>query len=67
MRRLIVGAEVAVSLVLICGSVLLFKSLMRMQQVDIGVRAPNVVDRVGRHRPRQVSDGRSLRSLSTIA
>jgi putative ABC transport system permease protein len=42
-RRLIVGAEVAVSLVLICGSVLLFKSLMRMQQVDTGVRAPNVV------------------------
>jgi len=42
-RRLIVGAEVAVSLVLICGSVLLFKSLMRMQLVDTGVRAPNVV------------------------
>jgi putative ABC transport system permease protein len=42
-RRLIVGAEVAVSLVLICGSVLLFKSLVRMQQVDTGVRAPNVV------------------------
>ncbi len=42
-RRLIVGAEMAVSIVLICGSVLLFKSLMRMQQVDTGVRAPNVV------------------------
>ena len=42
-RRLIVGAEVAVSLVLICGSVLLFKSLMRLQMVDTGVRAPNVV------------------------
>ena len=42
-RRLIVGAEVAVSIVLICGSVLLFKSLIRLQQVDTGVRAPNVV------------------------
>jgi putative ABC transport system permease protein len=42
-RRLIVGAEVAVSIVLICGSVLLFKSLMRLQLVDTGVRAPNVV------------------------
>ena len=43
MRRTIVGIEVAVSIVLICGSVLLFKSLMRLQQVDTGVRAPNVV------------------------
>jgi putative ABC transport system permease protein len=43
LRRLIVGGEVAVSLVLICGSVLLFKSLMRLQHVDTGVRAPNVV------------------------
>jgi putative ABC transport system permease protein len=43
LRRLIVGAEVAVSLVLICGSVLLFKSLMRLQQVDIGVQVPNVI------------------------
>jgi putative ABC transport system permease protein len=42
-RRLIVAGEVAVSLVLICGSVLLFKSLVRLQQVDTGVRAPNVV------------------------
>jgi putative ABC transport system permease protein len=42
-RRLIVGAEVAVSLVLICGSVLLVKSLLRLQQVDIGVRAENVI------------------------
>ena len=40
---LIVAAEVAISIVLICGSVLLFKSLMRLQQVDTGVRAPNVV------------------------
>jgi predicted permease len=42
-RRVIVGAEFAVSIVLICGSILLFKSLMRLQQVDIGVRAENVV------------------------
>jgi putative ABC transport system permease protein len=42
-RRVIVGAEVAISIVLICGSVLLFKSLMRLQQVDTGVRAPNIV------------------------
>ncbi|MBY0492633.1 MAG: ABC transporter permease [Cyanobacteria bacterium] len=42
-RRMIVGAEVAVSIVRICGSVLLFKSLLRLQQVDTGVRAPNVI------------------------
>jgi len=42
-RRIIVGAEVAISIVLICGSVLMFKSLMRLQQVDTGVRAPNVI------------------------
>jgi predicted permease len=42
-RRMIVGAEVAISLVLICGSVLLFKSLIRLQHVDTGVRAANVV------------------------
>ena len=42
-RRLIVGAEVAVSLVLICGSVLLFKSLMHLQNVDIGARVTNVI------------------------
>lgn len=43
LRRVIVGAEVAVSLVLICGSILLFKSLVKLQQVDTGVRAANVV------------------------
>ncbi len=42
-RRAIVAAEVAVSLILICGSVLLFKSLLRLQQVDIGVRIDNVI------------------------
>jgi putative ABC transport system permease protein len=43
MRRLLVAAEVAVSIVLICGSVLLFKSLLRLQSVDIGANAPNVI------------------------
>jgi putative ABC transport system permease protein len=42
-RRLIISAEVAVSLMLVCGSLLLFKSLMRLQQVDIGASAANVV------------------------
>lgn len=42
-RRLIVTAEVAVSLVLICGSVLLVKSLSHLQQVDLGVRTANVL------------------------
>jgi predicted permease len=43
LRRAIVAAEVAVSLVLICGSVLLFKSLLRLQSVDIGARVENVL------------------------
>ncbi len=43
LRRIIVGAEVAISLVLICGSVLLFKSLLRLQNVDIGARIENVL------------------------
>jgi predicted permease len=42
-RRAIVCAEVAISIVLISGSVLLFKSLTRLQQVDTGVRAANVI------------------------
>jgi putative ABC transport system permease protein len=42
-RRAIVAAEVAVSLILICGSVLLVKSLARLQQVDIGVETTNVI------------------------
>jgi putative ABC transport system permease protein len=43
MRRAIVIAEVAVSLVLVCGALLLFKSLARLQHVDIGVRVDRVV------------------------
>lgn len=42
-RQAIVAAEVALSLVLICGSVLLVKSLTRLQQVDIGVETANVI------------------------
>ncbi|HEX8028747.1 MAG TPA: ABC transporter permease, partial [Vicinamibacterales bacterium] len=42
-RRSIVMAEVAMSVVLICGALLLFKSLSRLQQVDIGVRIDRVL------------------------
>jgi predicted permease len=42
-RRAIVAAEVAVSVVLICGAFLLAKSLWRLQQVDIGARLDHVV------------------------
>ena len=42
-RRLIVMAEVAVSLILICGAVLMFESLLKLQQVDAGVRLDNVI------------------------
>lgn len=42
-RRAIVAAEVAVSVVLICGAALLFESLERMQQVDVGARIDRVI------------------------
>ena len=42
-RQLVVVAEVALSLVLICGALLMFRSLVNLQRVDIGVRAENVV------------------------
>jgi predicted permease len=42
-RRAIVAAEVAVSVVLICGAALLFKSLTRLQQVDVGARLDRVI------------------------
>jgi putative ABC transport system permease protein len=42
-RRMIVVAEVAVSLILICGAVLMFKSLLKLQRVDAGVRIDNVI------------------------
>jgi putative ABC transport system permease protein len=42
-RRLIVVGEVALSLVLICGAVLMLKSLLKLQRVDAGVRIDNVI------------------------
>jgi predicted permease len=43
MRRTIVIAEVAASFVLVCGAGLLFKSLARLQQVDVGARIDHVI------------------------
>jgi putative ABC transport system permease protein len=43
MRRFIVVAEVALSLVLVCGASLLFRSLMNLRAVETGVRIENVV------------------------
>jgi putative ABC transport system permease protein len=43
MRRTIVVGEVAISVVLICGAALLFKSLAKLQQVDVGVRIHHVI------------------------
>jgi len=42
-RRAIVIGEVAISVVLICGAALLFKSLAKLQTVDAGVRIDHVV------------------------
>ncbi|HTT82540.1 MAG TPA: FtsX-like permease family protein, partial [Rhizomicrobium sp.] len=42
-RRIIVIAEVAASVVLICGAALLFRSLEKLQQVDAGVRIDHVI------------------------
>ena len=42
-RRSIVVGEVAISVVLICGAALLFKSLAKLQQVDAGVRIDHVI------------------------
>ena len=42
-RRLSVAAEVAMSVVLLCGALLLFKSLARLQQVDVGARIDRVI------------------------
>lgn len=43
LRRLIVAAEVALSVVLLCGALLLFKSLLNLQRVDLGVEADHVI------------------------
>jgi len=42
-RRSIVAIEVAVSVILLCGAVLLLKSLLQMQNVDIGARIDRVI------------------------
>jgi putative ABC transport system permease protein len=43
LRRAIVVGEVAVSLVLVCGAVLMFRSLLNLRSVNIGVRMENVI------------------------
>jgi predicted permease len=42
-RRAIVIGEVALSLVLVSGAVLLFRSLLKLQQIDTGVRIEDVI------------------------
>ena len=42
-RRAIVIGEVAVSVVLICGALLLYQSLLKLKQVDPGVRVDHVM------------------------
>lgn len=42
-RAAIVIAEVAASVVLICGAALLFRSLLRLQEVDAGVRIDHII------------------------
>lgn len=42
-RRMIVVGEVALSLVLVCGAVLLVRSLLKLQSLDTGVRIENVI------------------------
>lgn len=43
LRQMVVVAEVALSLVLICGALLLFRSLLNLQRVDLGVRVDNIL------------------------
>ena len=43
LRRIIVIGEVAVSLVLICGAALMFRSLLNLQNGDAGVRIEKVI------------------------
>ena len=42
-RRTIVMGEVALSLVLVCGALLLVRSLLKLEQLDTGVRIENVI------------------------
>jgi putative ABC transport system permease protein len=43
LRRMVVVAEVALSLMLVCGALLLLRTLLNLQRVDVGVRVENVV------------------------
>jgi putative ABC transport system permease protein len=43
LRQFVVVAEFALSQVLICSALLLFKSLLNLQRVDLGVKVDNVV------------------------
>ncbi len=43
LRRYIVIGEIALSLVLVCGAFLLFKSLLNLQRIETGVRIENVI------------------------
>ena len=43
LRRAIVAGEVAVSLMLLCGASLLFRSLINLEHVNAGVRIENVI------------------------
>jgi putative ABC transport system permease protein len=42
-RRAIVMGELALSFVLVCGALLLLRSLLKLQQIDTGVRIENVM------------------------
>ncbi|MBL0160224.1 MAG: ABC transporter permease [Bryobacterales bacterium] len=43
LRRFIVTVEVALSVVLVCGALLLFRSLSKLQQLDTGIKIENVI------------------------
>jgi len=43
LRRTMVAGEVAVSLVLLCGALLMFRSLLNLRNADAGVRIENVI------------------------
>ncbi len=43
LRRAIVTGEVAVSLVLVCGALLLLRSLLKIEELETGVRVENVM------------------------
>lgn len=43
LRRIIVSAEVAVSLVLLCGALLLLRSLFNLQAVRTGIQSENII------------------------